>query len=151
MLECIDHVNLVVEDLAAMSSFYRDTFGMRLTKRATIRGGWIEVTTGLENTEADVVYLEARPGAGLELICYRTPAGPRPEGLEAPNTKGIRHVAFRVTNMEAAVSSLRVAGVELLSEVQQVPAEQVDFADKRKRIVYCRDPEGNLLELCSYD
>ena len=41
MLDGVDHVNLVVEDLAAMSSFYRDVLRLRLVKQATIRGRWI--------------------------------------------------------------------------------------------------------------
>ena len=40
------------------------------------------------------------------------------------------------------------SGVELLVEVRRTAA-QVDYMqDQRKRLVYCLDPEGNLLELC---
>ena len=45
---------------------------------------------------------------------------------------------------------MEAAGIKMLSQVQQVPAAQVDYADRRKRLVYCRDPEGNLLELCDF-
>jgi hypothetical protein len=31
-----------------------------------------------------------------------------------------------------------------------VPTAQVAFAGAQKRLVYFRDPEGNLLELCEY-
>jgi hypothetical protein len=35
--------------------------------------------------------------------------------------------------------------------VQSVPDSQVTYAGGvRKRLVYFRDPEGNLLELCEY-
>ena len=151
MIERIDHVNLVVEDLAAMTAFYRDVLGLRVTREVTIRGDWIQTITGLENVEADVVYLEAREGAPLELIAYRTPKGAHPVGLGEPNTRGIRHVAFRVDDLDAVVASLRAAGAELLSDIRQVPTAQVEFAGRQKRIVYCRDPEENLLELCAYE
>ena len=30
--------------------------------------------------------------------------------------------------------------------------ERIDhYADQRKRLVYCLDPEGNLLELCAFE
>ena len=150
MLERLDHVNLVVADLAAMTAFYRDMLGLRVTRDITIDGAWIETLTGLAGAVADVVYLEAPSGPPVELICYRTPQGTRPPGLEAANTQGIRHIAFRVEDVEAMVASLREAGIELLSDIQAVPTAQVEFGDRQKRIVYCRDPEGNLLELCQY-
>ncbi len=151
MIERIDHVNLVVEDLPAMTAFYRDVLGLRVTREVTIRGDWIQAITGLENVEADVVYLEAEDGIPLELIAYRTPKGAHPPGLGEPNTRGIRHVAFRAGDLDAVVASLKAAGAELLSEIRQVPAAQVEFGGRQKRIVYCRDPEGNLLELCVYE
>ena len=41
--------------------------------------------------------------------------------------------------------------MEFLSDVQRVPAEQVTYAaGVSKHLVYFRDPEGNLLELCEY-
>jgi glyoxylase I family protein len=130
MIECIDHVNLVVGDMQPMLAFYRDLLGLRLTKQATI---------------------EAPAGPRIELIRYRTPDRPRPSALGDPNTKGLRHIALRVTDLDVLVAALRRSGVELLSEVQQVPAAQVDYADQRKRLVYCLDPEGNLLELCAFE
>ena len=150
MLQRIDHVNIVVEDLAAMTAFYRDVLRLRVTREITIRGDWIDATTGLKGVEADVVYLEAQSGAGLELIFYRSPRGASPAGLGEANTKGLRHLAFWVDDLEAVAASLQAAGVELLSEIQKVPTAQVSFEARQKRIAYCRDPEGNLLELCDF-
>ncbi len=149
-IEHVDHVNLVVDDLSAMTAFYREVLGLRVTKQVTISGDWIQATTGLENVLAEVNYLEPESGPGLELTRYRSPEGPRPPGLGVANTKGIRHVAFRVRDLEAVVGRLKAAGVDLLSDVQSVPTAQVEFADRQKRIVYCRDPEGNLLEFCDF-
>ena len=150
MTERIDHVNLVVEDLPAMTAFYRDVLGLRVTREVSIRGDWIEAITGLEGVEADVVYLEAQSGAPLELISYRSPRRPRPEALEVPNTPGIRHVAFHLQDLDEVVARVKASGQGVMSDVQTVPTAQVEFAGRQKRIVYCRDPEGNLLELCNY-
>lgn len=151
MLESIDHVNLVVEDLERAAGFYQDLLGMKITRRVTISGQWIEQTVGLQNVIGDVIYLDPPAGPRVELISYRSPGGARPAGLGQSNTPGLRHVAFRVRDIERIVARLRQAGVRFFSAVQQVPAGQVSYgADVQKYIVYFHDPEGNLLELCEY-
>ena len=149
-IEYIDHVNLVVEDFLGMTAFYRDTLGLRQTRDATIAGDWIDAVTGLKGVEADVVYLETGSGMRLELICYRSPKGRRPRELGKPNTRGLRHFAFRVTDLDTVVATLRKAGVELLSDIKKVPTTQVAHGGRQKRIIYSHDPEGNLLEWCDY-
>ena len=119
MLDRIDHVNLVVEDLPRMMDFYRGLLGMRVIRQITIGGPWITTLTGLADVEADVVYLEPPSGPPVELIRYRTPEGSRPADLGAPNTPGLRHVAFRVADLEAAVAALRAAGTELLHRLDR--------------------------------
>jgi catechol 2,3-dioxygenase-like lactoylglutathione lyase family enzyme len=151
MLERIDHVNLVVADMPAMIRFYCDVLGMRPTKQATISGPWIDAVTGLVNVEAEVAFLGAPAGPAIELIRYRTPLGARPARLGDPNTQGLRHLAFRVNNLDGLVATMKAAGVQFVSPIQQVPAAQVDYAHERKRLIYCRDPEGNLLELCTFE
>ena len=151
MIERIDHVNLVVEDLESMTGFYRDVLELNVTKQATISGSWIEQVVGLAGVTADVVYLQPSSGARLELIKYRSPRGPAPPDLGAPNARGIRHVALAVGNIDATLWRLREAGTHVFSDVQQVPDTQVTFdGGVRKRLVYFHDPEGNLLELCEF-
>lgn len=151
MIERIDHVNLVVTDLDGMCAFYERVLGLRQSKRVTIEGAWIDAVVGLPGVRADVVYLDATDGPRVELIRYQRPAGARPGGLDVANTRGLRHLAFRVTDIERAAVDLRAAGVEPLSPVALVPDAQVTYAGGvRKRLVYFRDPEGNLLELCEY-
>jgi catechol 2,3-dioxygenase-like lactoylglutathione lyase family enzyme len=151
MLSSIDHINIVVKDLESMVRFYTESLGLKVTKRVTISGEWIDRTVGLSGARGEVVYLELPAGPRIELIRYVSPPGARPAGLDVSNTVGIRHMAFRVDDIEVAVQRLRDAGVQFLSDVQLVPDSQVTYAGGlRKRLVYFRDPEGNLLELCEY-
>ena len=146
----IDHVNIVVQDLPRMTAFYRDALGLEVVREVTILGDWIEAITLLSDVEADVVYLQPSSGPPLELIAYRSPKGACPEDLGKPNTIGLRHMAFLVDDLEAAVEAVRKAGGEVLAPVQTVPTTQAEFGTRQKWIVYCRDPEGNLLEFCDY-
>jgi catechol 2,3-dioxygenase-like lactoylglutathione lyase family enzyme len=147
----IDHVNIVVQDLERMVAFYRDVLGLSVTKRVTISGPWVAATVGLADAHADVVYLDFPAGPRIELLRYNTPALDRPADIGRPNAPGIRHLAFRVNDIDAATERLRAAGVRIFSAVQTVPDTQVTYAGGvRKRLVYFADPEGNLLELCEY-
>ncbi len=151
MLEHIDHVNLVVADMRAMIDFYCEVLGMRLARKVQISGPWIDDVTGLKDVTADVAFLEAPSGPAIELIHYHRPRGSRAAGQGIANTFGLRHIAFRVSDIDRLAAAIRAAGVPLLSEVHRVPTAQVAFAQAQKRLVYFRDPEGNLLELCAYE
>jgi catechol 2,3-dioxygenase-like lactoylglutathione lyase family enzyme len=151
MLSAIDHVNLVVTDLPRMLAFYRDVLGLKVTKQVTISGDWIGATVGLSGVRAEVVYLDLPSGPRIELIRYISPEAICIAGVDQPNAIGLRHLAFRVDDIDAAVERLRGAGVKLFSDVQAVPDSQVTYAGGvRKRLVYFQDPEGNILELCQY-
>ena len=150
MIQSIDHINLVVDNLEALTRFYETLLGLKVTKRVTIAGEWIDETVGLKNVKADVVYLDAASGPRIELIRYHSPPAP-PHTVQPPNARGIRHIAFRVDDIDTMVERLTQGGVKFFSEVQNVPDSQVTYAGGvRKRLVYFRDPEGNVLELCEY-
>jgi catechol 2,3-dioxygenase-like lactoylglutathione lyase family enzyme len=149
----IDHVNIVVRDLDRMVGFYRHALGLKETKRVTITGAWVAATVGLPEVHADVVYLDFPSGPRIELIRYNRPPGEKLIGTERPNVAGLRHIAFRVDDIDDAVDRLRATGITFLSGgVQQVPDTQVTYAGGvRKRLIYFLDPEQNLLELCEYN
>jgi catechol 2,3-dioxygenase-like lactoylglutathione lyase family enzyme len=151
MLQSIDHINIVVTDIEAMIRFYTELLGLKQSKRVTISGRWIDTTVGLTNSLADVVYLDLPSGPRLELLCYISPEGESPKDLGVSNTRGIRHIAFKVENIDQVVANLKSHAVQFFSEIQTVPDTQVSYAGGlRKRLVYFHDPEGNLLELCEY-
>lgn len=151
MLEAIDHVNIVVRDLERMAAFYSNVLGMRITKRVTINGEWIDRVIGLRDAVGEVIYLELSAGPRLELIRYVRPEGADPAGMEISNTRGLRHLAFRVDDIDAAIARLRESGIHIAGEAQTVPGEQVTYAGGlRKRLIYFQDPEKNILELCEY-
>ena len=151
LIEAIDHINIVVEDMEKMVAFYSQVIEMEAYNTASISGDWVDNLVGLEGVQADVTFLRCEVGTNLELIKYISPPGKRPENLSISNSHGIRHIAFRVRSIDSVVERCQKAGVEFRAEVQDVPPRQADFGKSKKRIVYFNDPEGNLLEFCSYD
>ena len=72
----------------------------------------------------------------LELWEYAAPAQvPGSPSDFGPHQQGIRHLAFYVDHCELEFQRLRALGGQVLGE----PVNGV---------VYCRDPFGNILELC---
>ncbi len=151
MIEQIDHINIVVNDLEKMILFYEKQLGFKLSKRVEISGAWIEQLVGLKEARAEVVYLELPSGPRIELIRYLSPSGQRPQALNIPNTMGIRHMAFRVSNIKTWVARLKKEGISFFGDIQTVPDIQVTYAGGvKKSLVYFHDPEGNILEFCEY-
>lgn len=151
MIRGIDHINVVVSDLERSVRFYCDVLGFRKTADVYMEGEWIEAIVGLRGVKGKVAFVEP-PGGGvrIELLEYVAPAGiARAENSRA-NTRGLRHVAFRVTDIAAMAERLRAAGVTLFSPPVKVPQGVVKFAAGDKSLCYFLDPDGTILELCEY-
>ncbi len=152
MIQGIDHLNVVVADLARSVKFYTEVLGGTKTKEAWLEGDWIERIVGLRGVRAQAVFIEL-PGGGprIELLHYVAPTGGGwPENSRA-NTRGLRHFALKVTDIAAMVAKLRAAGVEVFGEPVGVPAGVVEFAaGARKTLVYFLDPDGVIIELAQY-
>jgi catechol 2,3-dioxygenase-like lactoylglutathione lyase family enzyme len=79
----------------------------------------------------------------LELIQFKNPPSTKIPNPGKANTQGLRHLAFRVADIEKAVSFLKTQGIEPFSSIQE-------YAPASKKLVYFKGPEGILLELAQY-
>ena len=152
MIQAIDHLNIVVADMARSLKFYTEVLGFTKTKEAQLSGEWIERIVGLKGVRAQAVFVEL-PGGGprIELLRYAAPAGVALAENSRANTIGLRHFALRVSDIAAMVAKLRAAGVEVFSEPVRVPDGVVEFeAGARKTLVYFLDPDGVIIELAEY-
>lgn len=151
MVQAIDHINIVVTDLARSVRFYTEVLGFRKTHDVLMEGEWIEAIVGLRGVKGLVAFVEPpRGGVRIELLQYVTPPGVSCPENSLPNTHGLRHVALRVDDLAGTASRLRAAGVKLFSDPVRVPAGVVKFAAGDKTLVYFLDPDGVILELAEY-
>jgi catechol 2,3-dioxygenase-like lactoylglutathione lyase family enzyme len=135
----MDHVGIVVDDLAAVTAFFVE-LGLELQGKGEVEGGWVDRVVGLEGVRAQIAMLETPGGHGLlELTKFHAPSGPRGDRHAPANTPGIRHVAFAVDEIDALVAGMRARGAELVGEVER-------YRD-RYRLCYVRGPEGIIVEL----
>jgi len=139
-IERMDHVGIVVEDLAAATAFFVE-LGLELKGEGSVEGGWVDRVVGLEGVRAEIAMLETPDGHGrLELSKFHAPSGRGGGDRYAPaNTLGIRHISFAVDDIDAAIAGLRAHGAELVGEVER-------YRDIY-RLCYVRGPEGIIVEL----
>ena len=153
MILGIDHLNIVVADMARSLAFYCGLLGCKKTKEAHLEGEWIEKIVGLRGVKAHAVFVEL-PGGGprIELLHYHSPEGVAvPENGKA-NTRGLRHFALRVDDIFAVTGKLRAAGIDVWGEPTAVPGGVVKFDTGAggKTLVYFLDPDGVIVELAEY-
>ena len=135
----MDHVGIVVEDLAAATEFFVE-LGLELRGEMPVEGAWVDRVVGLEGIRVDIAMLHTADGhGGLELVKFRSPSVREADRHAPANTLGIRHVAFGVDDIDAVVASVRARGGELVGEVEQY--------EDSYRLCYVRGPEGIIVAL----
>jgi catechol 2,3-dioxygenase-like lactoylglutathione lyase family enzyme len=136
----LDHVSVVVDDLAAAIAFFT-ALGMTKEGEMPIEGEWVDRVNGLENVQVDIVMMRTPDGHGrLELTKFRNPILVEIDPLIAPpNSLGLRSIMFTVESVDDTVDSLRAQGAELVGEV-------AEFEDKY-RLCYMRGPAGIIVAL----
>lgn len=135
----MEHVGIVVDDLAAATGFFV-ALGLELQGQVPVEGRWVDRIVGLDGVRAEIAMLQTRDGHGrLELTKFHTPPTRGGDRNARANTPGIRHVAFAVENIDAVVAGLRARGSELVGELER-------YKDSY-RLCYVRGPEGVIVEL----
>jgi catechol 2,3-dioxygenase-like lactoylglutathione lyase family enzyme len=135
----MEHVGIVVDDLAAATAFFVE-LGLELQGEWSVEGGWVDRIVGLEGVRTDSAMLETPDGHGrLELVKFQAPSGRGGDRHAPANTPGIRHLAFAVDDIDAAVARARARGAELVGEVERY--------EDIYRLCYVRGPEGIIVEL----
>jgi catechol 2,3-dioxygenase-like lactoylglutathione lyase family enzyme len=138
-IQRVDHVGIVVDDLAAATEFFVE-LGLVLQGEGPVEGRWVDRVVGLEGVRADIAMMQTPDGnARLELTKFHSPSNQGDNRHVAANTPGIRHVAFAVEDIDAVVAGLRARGAELVGELER-------YKDSY-RLCYVRGPEGIIVEL----
>jgi catechol 2,3-dioxygenase-like lactoylglutathione lyase family enzyme len=135
----MDHVGIVVDDLAAATEFFVE-LGLELQGDGTVEGRWVDRIVGLEGVRTDFAMLQTPDGSGrLELVRFHSPPTEGDNRHAPANTRGIRHIAFVVEDIDAVVARLRARGAELVGDVERY--EDIFL------LCYVRGPEGIIIEL----
>jgi methylmalonyl-CoA/ethylmalonyl-CoA epimerase len=125
----IDHVGVAVSDLDRAIALYEGTFGMPVAHRETVEAQGVEA-----------VLLDVGDGH-VELLA---PLGPETVvgKFVEKRGEGLHHVAYRVADIDATLSSLKQAGVDLIDSEARVGIRQ-----SRVAFLHPRSTGGVLTEL----
>lgn len=123
-LSGLHHVAIIASDYARSRRFYTEVLGLQVIAEAyrSQRDSW-------------KLDLHVSDGVQIELFSFPSP----PPRVSRPEACGLRHLAFRVEDMDKAVLHLRNHQLE-------VEAIRIDEATG-KRFTFFADPDGLPLEL----
>lgn len=143
------HTNIVARNWKTLSQFYIDVFDCKIKPpERNLAGAWLDNATGLNDASLQGIHL-ILPGYGskgptLEIFSYG--AMTDAEQVMA-NTKGFSHIAFAVDDVKKTYNNALGHGAGKLGEIT---CKHVDGVG-RLTFVYFRDPEGNIIEIQSWD
>ena len=122
-LRQIHHVAIIVSDYKKSRKLYVETLGFQIIREnyRPSRGDY-KLDLKLEGCELELFSASGNP--------------PRPS---YPEACGLRHLAFRVDDVDAAIAELREKGIET------EPVRVDEFTGKR--MTFFQDPDGLPLEL----
>jgi len=139
------HTNLIARDSKRLVRFYCEVFGCEPAgPERDMSGRWLDSLTSLPNAHLTGVHLRL-PGYGddgptLEIFSYDQLIGC---DLPGANKCGFAHIAFAVDDVDQALRAV-IAGNG--SAVGNIATTKVNGVGSL-RVVYARDPEGNIVEL----
>ena len=135
----MDHVGVVVEDLAAALAFFVE-LGLELEGEAAVGGDWADQLLGLDGVRADIAVVRTPDGhTRVELSTFRTPVATSTAPRAPMNTPGIPRLTFAVDAVDDVLDRLRPHGAELVGEVAQY--------EEIYRYCYVRGPAGVVIGL----
>lgn len=123
-IKAIHHIAIITNDYERSKKFYTEVLGFT-------------VIAEVYRAERDSYKLDLAINGKYQLELFSFPD--YRERASYPEAKGLRHLAFEVEDVEAAVQELRLKGVE----VQDM---RID-ACTHKKFTFFNDPNGQPLEL----
>jgi methylmalonyl-CoA/ethylmalonyl-CoA epimerase len=107
MFNRIDHIGVAVEDIEASLALYRDAFKMSVAHREIVEEQGVEAV--LLDVGENHVELLAPLGPDTPVGRFLTKRGP-----------GLHHVAYRVSDIETTLTTLKATGLSLSGEWPRV-------------------------------
>jgi predicted enzyme related to lactoylglutathione lyase len=139
------HTNLIARDWKRLVRFYTHVFGCRpKAPERDMSGAWLDSVTSLLNAHLTGIHLRL-PGYGddgptLEIFSYDQLVE---SAIPAANQCGFAHIAFAVDDVDQALQAVIAAGGGTVGKIASREVDGVGLL----RVVYARDPEGNIVEL----
>jgi catechol 2,3-dioxygenase-like lactoylglutathione lyase family enzyme len=121
----VSHVGICVSDWKRSLRFYHDVLGFRYVHELELSGEPASTLLQLEDLDFRAITLE-REGLRIELLHYEL---------------GLTHLSLRAEDLDAILSELEGAGVDVREQTR------IDVPEANAKAVFISDPDGTLIEL----
>lgn len=138
----LKHVSIAARNADRLAAFYCEIFGYAVSRpRRTLSGERVWRGNGLANVSIESVWLSLGSAEApiLELLQYEVW---QDRTLPAVNEPGYGHMAFEVEDIALTHDRVIANGGSAIGEITNFGTSVAPY-----RIVYMRDPEGNILEI----
>ena len=139
-MENIRHFGLVVLNLEKALVFYKDLLGLSIQGKTEESGDFISKMLSFENIKVKTVKLSANDNSTrIELLEFENPKvnSAKKNNLFEP---GFTHISLTVKNLDELYLRLKNSNIEFNSQPTISPNGTL-------KVVFCKDFEGNYLEL----
>ncbi|MGA1977986.1 MAG: VOC family protein [Bacteroidales bacterium] len=142
------HTNIIAKNWRLLSEFYIKVFECKpVPSERNLKGVWLENGTGVKNAALQGIHLLLpgfdKDGPTLEIFQYQ-------ENEDKPypmaNREGFGHIAFSVDNIEMIIEKMILNGGSKLGKIVKK-----DYAKGSLVFTYAKDPEGNIIELQTWE
>ncbi|MCG8687077.1 MAG: VOC family protein [Desulfobacterales bacterium] len=143
------HTNIAARDWKTLAEFYIQIFECRIKPpERSYSGAWLDRATGLSNAQLKGAHL-VLPGFGddgptLEIFTYE-------QMVDTPNTmanhQGFTHIAFEVDDVRQTYEKALAHGGQAMGKVTEKHVPGIGTLV----FVYFKDPEGNIIEIQSWE
>jgi len=135
----VRHVGISVIDIERSISFYVDLLGFKIVKDAIEAGDYIDNFSGVKNICVRTVKMSDGNGGMVELLKYISHDSGTINRKNIIDS-GISHFALTVENLDDLYIKMALDGVTFNAPPQFSP-------DGYAKVTFCKDPDGNLIEL----
>jgi catechol 2,3-dioxygenase-like lactoylglutathione lyase family enzyme len=134
----VRHVGLVVDNIEKSYRLYRDILGFTPKIDQIEKGIFYEHLTGLKSGIARTSKCYSKDGTCIELIEYQSQSSKKRH--KDLISDGFNHIALNVNDIESLYSKLINIGIEFINKPKF-------NNEKTAKVAFCKDFEGNLIEL----
>jgi catechol 2,3-dioxygenase-like lactoylglutathione lyase family enzyme len=143
------HTNIIADDWKSLADFYIKTFEcIPVPPERNLGGEWLAKGTGITDAKLKGVHLRlpghGKTGPTLEIFQYNENI---PQHIIPANLRGYGHIAFQVDDVPKMIRKVLQHGGSGYGEIASFRMEDAGYLT----FVYVRDPEGNILELQSWE
>ena len=143
------HTNIVARDWKRLAAFYIDVFGCTpKPPERDLSGSWLDQLTAIDDVRIRGMHLLlpgfTDDGPTLEIFQYNAHT---PHPSKSINTLGFGHIAFAVDDVDACLAKLIAHGGSTVGETMRGTVDGVGAI----HLVYAKDPEGNIIEIQTWE